>query len=298
MYFTTMWAGNPDTFVDTCLANYRASSSPTLVINARKTSWTSFMENFKSAQFGLFDFDGTIETDSQWRIFRKLITSELHAEEIAQLTAYINFEKERKLAGRGPDVEIERDLVRLPIMRRVQCHVTREQLQQVATQYMNPRDGAIELWRSFQPKKKAVVSYGVADMIRPWLHAIDGHNGFTTTVKAAELVWDGDSRLSEMVGYDEDSIVIEANKQEKAEEWMNEVGGTAEKTVAFGDNVTDRGLFKAARTSVFVIPRSPDTEPHREEHRYEGIKECFVDVDVFWVGDSLTQLAKLRKAVR
>lgn len=207
---------------------------------------------------GLFGFDNTLHSASQWAQLRRILGSKAQGFWQADLAERpINGQAvtlSNKIKGRmlcmSPEVQsiTEQAILQsgwttrlIQLMR--ETGVTREQIHSVAD-YLPIRPGVADIFQ--QLTKVSVISWGLSDIIQAWLKSNGLAAGFQNDrvraleIGATKLSYDKKGRVQDC---DLSSLVVNANKGTVAARFLDSYALSEGITLAVGDSIYDAEML-------------------------------------------------------
>ncbi|MBU0646616.1 haloacid dehalogenase-like hydrolase [Patescibacteria group bacterium] len=269
------------------------------------------LRNLTQVKYGIFGFDQTLHSASQWTEIRRILGPKAQAlweTDISkrpingQAVTISNLIKGQYLymspAGQ-PLVEqamLQTEWTAQLIQALKEQQVTREQIRSIA-QYLPMRAGAAEILRPMM--KVSVISWGLREIINAWLEINGIANAFKRNsirvleLGATELRFDDQERVT---GHVSSSLVVNANKSIKANRFLEGCGVSEGLTLAVGDSIYDMEMMPFVRISaeqaisgVNVLIMSPATaletlnefDQHRMPRLWQRVT-CLLIADDFY----------------
>lgn len=220
------------------------------------------LQNLAQVKHGLFGFDNTLHSASQWPEIRRILGTEARALWETDLNQRpINGHAvtlSNKLKGRilcmSPEVQSQTEQAMLQTGWTVQLiqfmketGVTREQIRSIA-KHLPIRPGVLEIFRMMT--KTSVISWGLREIVNAWLeaHGILGNFKYTSVrlleLGATDLLFDEQDRVQ---GCDLSSVVVNANKGTVANRFLEACGVSEGITLALGDSIYDMDMMPFLR---------------------------------------------------
>jgi phosphoserine phosphatase len=182
------------------------------------------------------DSDHTLTEHGQWDAIRDgLLTKEQRAEAKAMIDEYF----------RHPTHREEHRLVFHPAACLRDNRVTRRRLHKLALS-LGIREGAKELFDSFDREQTVVISFGIWDIVITLL----SHHSIQTEVLAARLKFDGKDRV---VTVDPDSIVVASEKGRWMRDWMKKHRAHPSRVMVVGDDPKVDGKMFLTHSINFLV---------------------------------------------
>lgn len=270
------------------LARHRPDDPPLVIVNGQHNTAARFLARLRAARGLCTDFDGTLHPGNQWAGLRSLQTPENVAIEARELQAYLS----RDDHDDREDVRfILRSIVRLRGISNSGIHSLMPRLP--------PRPGAVELLCGFEPRNVAVVSFGVADLIRQWLIYYRARRDWSqVTILAVQLAWKRSPEGYVIDGCLPATVVSNGNKGFVRDVFCADREIDPGELLALGDAPTDVLMMHPENVGVLIVPKV-DPEPERLAYRMRGLQRLWSRVSAVYVTDtsgSINLLNELRQS--
>lgn len=274
------------------------------------------LQSLAQIKHGLFGFDNTLHTASQWAEIRRILGPEAKQLWQARMDEKpINGQavtQSNKLKGRilcmSPERQDYRDQAALQTMWTAklifamkEAGVTREQLRSIAG-HLPMRPGVREVFRKLA--KTSIISWGLRDIIDAWLQANGIWQDFQHSsvrvleIGAAHLEYDGQGRVADV---DSSSVVVNANKGRLASQFLDSYSLSEGVTLAVGDSIYDVDMMPFIRiyrdssisgVNVLILPPKVALENLNEFEKYQ-LERLWQHVTCLLIADDFYPLLSL-----
>lgn len=265
-----------------------------LIVNGLRGDADWFARSVRSAEAGVFDFDGTLHAGSQWSDVRTLLTPGHAAVDREEADLYFS-----RANGEPSPEEITRFLFN-SVRRMAESKVAQRELIHLA-ECSPPRPGAVELLQSFDSEamqtfdpRLAIVSFGLYDYIVAWCNAQGLVTPLIASTKLAFTPWTaGPEGWPVVRGANPLTFVGTHTKGYAAHAIVESFGVPMNRVLVVGDSPTDLHMMSEGNLAVLLLPHR-DADPARLAFRLRGLSELWPRVAAVLVSDSLEPLASLR----
>ena len=278
----------------------RSSSNPLVLC---RISPDRLLERFRSVKLGVFDFDQTLTLENQWVFFRGLLPDDLKAlaEREANWIYSVLYDSGnghhghhegdwwsgRSKLGKVSKASIEASWLSRPVERARVAKVTKQQVEAIGRR-MTARGDIEDFFNIF--KKRLVVSFGLADVIREFLrvHFLDAQ------IAATSLTFDSSDCVE---GYHPASTVVAANKNEAVDLFSSMHDIPNEEIFAIGDSPFDIEMMPEGGCNFLILPLSADCKKVTEM-RKRHLSTMWPQLDGIILSDSFFPLVELFREAR
>ena len=249
---------------------------------------------------GMFDFDGTLTTGSQWEAISSLLPDDLRRRDEDVRFWYWNHRFDEDVPDTtmdDPDWFIEHMLepnrlvvdggwAAQTIMLYEKAEISREQIRK-AMRTLPMRTGAFLLLRQFD--HRVVISFGMEQPIQIWLRA----HQINSPVAATRLIFNDD----ECVAGFHQNIVASSTKGLAAQRFRTITGVRNADCLVVGDSMADISMMHDDSFNVLIIPPS-EMDKKLSSFREGNLGAMWNNITMILCSDSLMPLANLIVSVR
>lgn len=239
--------------------------------------------------FGVFDFDGTLNHRAQWSVLVDLMPDSIRLEDESDLEWYLGlsqqpigfesplhhpdwFHQHHDIRNQGA---LEGALTSRAVDRFKRGGMTRAHVRDAGLR-IRLREGVQELF-DLVPNR-VVISYGIEQLIEACLT----HHNLQASIAATRLRFDEQDRL---IGY-EPNVVVTTTKPVALDRFIQMTQASNEQLLVMGDSIGDVHMMREGSLNVLMLPCTDQTDVLRT-YRQGHLEEMWDELSVVVLSESL-----------